>query len=603
MRYTLIILLLLFFRVNSLTAQVLPDEQVAMQYYKNEEYDKALLAFEELFKDNPASKFYYSYYLKCLIALEDYREAEKMLKKLQRKYPNETLFMIDMRYVYGLMQEEKKKSNQYDKVLKELKADEGLILNTANAFLIVGAKEYAIKTYEKGRDLLNDEYVFAFALADLYAASGDIQNAMRQYLIILDHDPGKQNIVQDKLQDLAHEEGNYQTIREILVRDIQTGDYRVTSINLLSWLFVQHKDFRSAFVQLRSLDKRFENMEPRLISLADICISNEDYDVAVMIYEYIENKNPLSPYYNHARLGLLNLRYLKLKYSQQMNREELLSLERDYELFLQKEFHRYTQIAEGLILKLAALKALYLNKIDEAIGLLERYILFPGLSKTLIAEMKMALGDYYILAGDVWEAELLYSQADKMFRDHPLGHEARFRKAKLAFYKGDFDYAEALLEVLKGSTSELIANDALQLSLLIRDNTGLDTTEIPLQMFARADFLSYKQDYEAAILVLDSIILLFSGHSLTDDIYLLKAQIAEKQKDFQRALHYYEKIFTEYPYDLLADDALFHAAELHERFFHDEEQASLLYEKLLLEYKDSVFVIEARKRYRKIRGV
>lgn len=36
---------------------------------------------------------------------------------------------------------------------------------------------------------------------------------------------------------------------------------------------------------------------------------------------------------------------------------------------------------------------------------------------------------------------------------------------KLAYYRGDFKYAQGLLDVLKAATSELVANDAMQLSV------------------------------------------------------------------------------------------------------------------------------------------
>jgi tetratricopeptide (TPR) repeat protein len=198
---------------------------------------------------------------------------------------------------------------------------------------------------------------------------------------------------------------------------------------------------------------------------------------------------------------------------------------------------------------------------------------------------------------------LLYSQVDKDFKQDMLGEEARFRNAKLSYYNGDFKWAQGQLDVLKASTSELIANDALNLSVLIvENNPPADSNVTPLLMFARADLLEFQNKDEEAILILDSISVQFPQHPLMDDILMMRSQLAMKKQDFGEAAMHLQKIVTEYGEDVLADDAIYTLATINEEFFQNKDEAKRLYEQLILKYPGSTFVNQARKRYRILRG-
>jgi tetratricopeptide (TPR) repeat protein len=207
-----------------------------------------------------------------------------------------------------------------------------------------------------------------------------------------------------------------------------------------------------------------------------------------------------------------------------------------------------------------------------------------------------------LLSNKVWTSLIYYSQVEKDFKENPLGHEAKLRKAKIAYYQGDFQWSQAQLDVLKASTSKLISNDAMELSLFITDNFELDTSEIPMQIYARADLLFFQNKYSESILTLDTILNKFNGHSLTDEILFKKSTIYLKTNQTQKAVEVLEKIQSEFHYDILADDAIFNLAEIYQKKLQNEKKAKELYEKILLEHKGSIYTAEARKRFRKLRG-
>jgi tetratricopeptide (TPR) repeat protein len=590
------------FILSASFAQYDYTEQLAVQSYQEGNYNKAVDLFKDLFHKNTSSDDYYDYYLNCLVNLKQYKDAETELKKLIKKYPSNPKYSVDLGYIYGLSGNIKKKSSINEGLLNEIYADERYISLVANSFIKREDIDDAIAVYLKGRKIFRDNRLYSFTLADLYRLKSDIPKMVEEYLKIINEDPTKLDIVQDKMQDVIQDELNYNKTKELLLKAVQGSDYSPAYVNFLTWLFVQKKDFEEAFRQQKALDKRSGTNDANLFRLGNICLDNKAYPVAGQIYQYLVDKGQQSPYYSQAKFGILDIEYYKVTNKPNPTNDEINELEKSYENYLFTNFYAYITVSEKLIIRLAEIKAIYKHNVIDAINFLQQYLNAPQINKDVKARMKIALGDYYILSGDIWEATLLYSQVDKAYQDNPIGHEAKFRNARLSFFRGDFAWASDQLEVLRGSTSELIANDAIQLGLLIQDNLGLDSTDNTLKMFARADFFIFKNEFDSANKVMDSILIKYPGHSLTDDIYFAKAEIEVKRKDYPEAVKFYEKVYTDYSQDIFADDALFKAADIYLTILNDTQKAGNLYEKLVLDYPQSVFAVEARKKYRELRG-
>jgi TolA-binding protein len=227
---------------------------------------------------------------------------------------------------------------------------------------------------------------------------------------------------------------------------------------------------------------------------------------------------------------------------------------------------------------------------------------FPGIDRTIQAKAKLSLGDYYLINSERWESTLLYSQVDKDFKDDILGHEARFRNAKLSYYAGDFEWAQSQFDVLKASTSKLISNDAIDLSVFIMDNMGLDSITTPMEMYAQAELLTYQNRYDDAFLKLDSIRTKYPQHQLEDDVLWQEGQIYLKQREWSKAIAIFQKIVAEFKEEIRADNSLWALAQIHENQLNDKEKAKEYYERLFMEYSSSVFAVDARKEFRRLRG-
>jgi tetratricopeptide (TPR) repeat protein len=390
------------------------------------------------------------------------------------------------------------------------------------------------------------------------------------------------------------------TYRSVLLKKSQQNPDELLYNELLLWHSIQQKDFQFAILQAKALDRRYSENGQRVFDLAALCVSNENYDAAIDGYKYIIKKDKGTDLAMRSRIELINTEFRQYKSLFLQDKSKLLLMQQDY-VSLLNELGK-NPFTVPLILNLAHLQAFYLGETDQAIELLLQAISISKISLAIQAECKLELADIYLFSDEQWEATLLYSQVEKTFKNEPLGHEAKFRNAKLSFYIGEFGWALAQLDVLKAATSKLIANDALELSLLISDNIEEDSVTIPLSMYAKADLLEFRNRDQDALVVLDSISMLYPMHSIADNVLFKKAEIFSKNGKFDLAAANYSEIIEKYPYDLLADDALFNLAGLYENQLHNKDKAMELYEKILTQFPGSLYVVEARKHFRALRN-
>jgi tetratricopeptide (TPR) repeat protein len=582
-------------------AQGQTNLDLATQYYTTGEYDKAVIYYEKQYDIDPSGT--YKLYLKCLLNLKDYEKAEKLIKKQLKKNSADLTLYVDLGKVYLNQNQNDKAKQQFDKAIKSVIPDVGRVTMLGNAFVEIQEYDRAIETYMNGRKLLRDVYPFNFELAELYAQKGDQQKMIDEYLDVLNYNeqyiPNLQAILQNKIAYDAT--GTISDLlRKSLLKNIQKNSARPVYNELLYWLFLQEKDFESAYIQAKAMDKRLSEEGERLLNLGFLAASNKEYNLAEKCFQYVIDKGSANSNYIQARIQLLNASNEKITSDRKPTTAELQKLEKDYEITL-TDLGKNVSTAP-LISRYAHLKAFYLDKVDDAINLLQEAIAMPGIDQQFKAECKLELGDIDIFKGEVWEAALLYGQVDKDFKHDAIGREAKFRNARLSYYMGEFDWAAAQLNVLKAATSQLISNDAMSLALLIMDNTGMDSITDPLLIYSRADLLEFRNKDDLALATLDSVIKQYPGHSLSDEVWYKKAEIFEKKSMYDTAVVYLGDIVEKYPEDILADDALFKLGNIYEKQLNNNSKAMEMFEKLLTKYPGSLYVVDARKKYRALRG-
>jgi tetratricopeptide (TPR) repeat protein len=592
-------LLLVFFLISTFAFSQQSNQQIAYQYYINGEYAKAIVLYEELI-DAHFSVAYYNPYYSSLLKIKNYKEAEYLAKKLVKKYPKELQYQLAVIIAQDKSGSTKKADISYAKLFKKLDGGRSQTINLANTFTRHEIYRKALDVYILS-EKINPKNNFGIQKAQLFAKIEEVELMLKEYLNEMERNPAQKKMVTSKIQKFLDNNGiksdkNYALVKKLLLLKVRDEQGRTDFTEMLIWLFMQNHQFKMALIQAKALDKRTNSYGEGVYDLAETFLDKEYFELAIEAYDYVIAKGKRNYLFIEANINKL----YALTKNISIKHENVSILDNAYaKIITDLGKNRNTVL---LLSNYAHFKAFYLHDLIAAENILQDAMVVSGIDNYDLAECKMEYADVLLLQGDIWESMLYYSQVEKDFKEHPIGHEAKLRIAKISYYQGDFQWAQAQLVVLKASTSKLIANNAMELSLLITDNYNLDTTEISMRAFANADLLHYQQKYDEAILKYDSILTAFSGHSLSDEIYMRKADIYLNNGRIEDALANYEKIEEDWGYDILADDALYKRAKIYDDIINDADLAMKLYEKILLGHNSSIYVAESRKRFRDLRG-
>lgn len=584
-------------------AQTSTDLQLAQYYYNNAELDKALGYFEKVYAQDQSKAIFLQYY-ECLVAQNDFKTAEKVWRK--QTTINKQDFQI--RLLGATLYEDQNEPNKAQKIYQEL-FDElqpnnpGQAIGLYQAFVAKAMFDQAKKALEMGQKL-SPNYPFNFQMADYYSLVGNKKAMLMAYMDYLGQQPGTLDPIAQAIGsrlDLSASNGqDFNLCREVLLERIQQAGAPMVFNQLLIWLFVQVRDFSGGVTQAIALNKRMRGDGREVLELGHICVENAVFDQANRCFQYVIELGQDQPHFYDAQRALLNARFIQVTQYRSFNDTEIAQCIADFESALNRLGRN--RVTFQLILQLAEIRAFYAKQSAMALDELQALMRISGLTDLQIAQVKMLVADIEVLEGDIWEASLIYMQVDSDFKFETIGSEAKFKNAKIFYYDGEFEFAQAQLDILKEGTSRFIANDAIQLSVFITDNYGLDSNYQVMSWFATADRMIAQHKYDSAFVLFDSIQAAFPYHSLADDILFRKGQINEQQGKWEQAINYYEDLLKLHATDLLADDALFRLAEINELILKDIDRAEALYKRILLEYKSSLFGAEARKRIRLLRG-
>lgn len=579
------------------------DHELANMYYTQGEFDKALGYYENLVKrsNNP---FYIERYVECLVKTGDINEAEKQLKKIVRREP----MNYQMGVLLGSVLEEADRKEEADKVYREmidnLPSSSSAVIDLSNRFKSRSKFDWSLETLLKGRKLLKDRYPLNIQLAEAYGALGKTEEMINEYIGLIDYSVAYKSSVQNIMaRYLSFEEGEseeYEMMRRKLLERIQKSPDEKVYSELLIWLYLHRGNFAGALIQAKALDRRYKEEGRNVLELGVIAKHSGDYKTARKAFQYVKELGEDKVYFYRAEKELLNTSFIEVTQNRSFNKEEISQTILEYETVLDRVGKNANSF--NLILELAEIKAFYAGEPTSARSLLTTGLTIPGVAKMEIARAKLLLGDIEVLLDNIWEASLLYMQVDKDFKYDAIGAEAKLKNARIFYYDGEFVFAQSQLDVLKGSTSKLIANDAMKLSLLITDNLGLDSNYTGMRQFAQADLLLEQHQYERAFAIYDSVLTYYPFHGLADEVLMRKASAMQYQGRWEEAIPYLEKVYNLHGQDILADDAIMQLAIIYDYHVKDKEKAKEWYRKILFDYKGSLHVIEARKRFRELTG-
>jgi tetratricopeptide (TPR) repeat protein len=572
---------------------------LASKYYQDKEFGKAAELYEQLYTSTK-SEGYFNIYFDCLLGIPDYEKAEKAIKKGLRGNSADSFWYLQWGFLKKAQGQIAESAKMYEKAISTLSENPTEYPNLANQFINRREYEYAEKVYIKARASQNPA-IYNYELARIYYYMRNYDKMLNEYLEWMKQKESNLEIVKSNLQSVLSMDNDGEISKQLktyILKRIQQEPAQLIYNRLLIWLFIQDKNFVAATRQAIALDKRTGTEDANVFDLANVSASNKYYDEAAKAYDYLISKGKNAEYYNLASQQRMQMNY------DRFIDEGVWDVARAREL--QNLFDQtfatlgISVKTADLLIEYAHLRAFYLNQPTEAIKILTDGLTMTGLNIQEISAMKAELSDVYVYSGDLWEAVITYSQVIESNKANPLGDDVKFKKAKLGYYMGNFSWAKAQLDALRASTSKLIANDAMELSLFISDNLETDSTATPLRIFARADLHLFRNNFPEAIAALDSVSTIYPDNSLIDDVDFRKAGILQKQGKYEEASVLLNTIVKNHSWEMLADDALFQLATIYENKLNRKPEAMELFKKMLTDYPGSVYVVDARAEYRKM---
>ena len=421
---------------------------------------------------------------------------------------------------------------------------------------------------EKKRDKLLDEFVSNHVISgDLFTTFAyNLFNEDNLASIWLDEcgknvdnllKAGDLSLVQQFAYGLYEQQIPFSEIERLFIQKIQQFPDDPNLIELLVSTYIFNGDWDKAWNQRRALDMRFKNEQgKRLLEFASYIFQSQQWSLASKIFDYLIKSYPGSN--QNSRWQQMSIAAREQVVLRKENPEiaEVRNLISAYQKLRNERGDN--SISMSSYWQEAKLYAYQLKQLDSAVFVLNKGILLAQNDLDLQAQMKLELGDILTYKGKKYDALIQYAQVEKQVKDSPLAYEAKIKTAKLYFYTGDFELAKELADILKQGTQREIANDALELSLLIEDNTGIDSLEVGLKNFANIRFVYDQKRWEEG----DSFLALLTTEnkqeSLQDDILYLRATRARQKGENVLAKEMYWEIFKKFPEDIYGDDALFY---------------------------------------------
>ena len=570
------------------------NDQLAQYYYDKGDFEKAKISYEELLNGSPSNTQYFLRTVDCYQQLQKFDIAEKAIQDRFNKY-KQGVFLVELGYNFQLQKNDAKAKSCYEQAIEKIKTSPNDVYGIGNSFEKKVLLEYALKAYQTAM-LVQPNYNFNFQIGMLYGQLGKTDQMIDLLLTESFNNPQNANLIQTQLARFMNGETDNTAFKDAMRKALilrTQKDQDVFWNHYLSWFYVQQKEFGKAFIQEKAIYKREPESLSSIVNLSQFAMNEDDTDTAEEILNFILQ--------NTKDLDLLiqtNSYLMQIKIDKAQEKDypiintELQQLLTTYEI---TPFTLSLQIIQAHFL------AFNLKKTEEAKGIIKK-ALELNLNDYQKADAKMELADILLLEEKFNQALIYYSQIQLDLKNDVMAHEASLKAAKTSYYKGDFEWALKQFKELKAANTQLIANDALEYFLLINDNTVADSTQTALKQFAKGDFLIYQNKKQEAISQFLSILKTYKGQEIEAVTLLRLGKIYESQKDFNSALSQYQQIIDNHSSGIYVDEALFFSAEIYNDELHDAEKAKPLYEKVIFNHQDSIYFVDARKKYRQLRG-
>jgi cellulose synthase operon protein C len=612
MRLVYILTVVLVLAARPALSQI-PDDTLSARYELAETYlqagqfDRATALLEDLYAAQPETYLFFDRLREAYESAERYDDAILLVEgHMQRQPENTSLFSVKARLLY-LKGDEPGAFDAWDDAISADSDSRNTYLTVYQTMFDLRLTDQAIAVLERGREALGDESVFLTDLAYLYSTVGRHEEAVSEYLKLLAASERQLSFIRSRLSRFMEDPQALQAGIAAAEQGVRREPSNRAIRELLAWFYLEAGDYRKALEINREIDRLGQESGRVLLLFAQSAVDAGAYDIAAEAFAEVVSIYPDSPAAPDAQfnLALMNERWAAETGEQAVDasgeRVAAPHYERaleGYRIFMQ-QYPSHEYFPEALR-RTGVLQQDVFRNYSEARATLQEVIRrYPMTEAAHTSELQM--GRIQLLDNQFSLAKQTFSDLIDRLGVGSLADQARYELALVHFYEGEFDAARALTEELNQDLSGLTANDAIELKVLLLENTGPDSLSTPLRTYARAHLLDRQHRAEQAITVLDSLLQQYGNHSLADESRFLRARALRNAGRPEEAVAAFLELPLMHPASFLADRSLFLAAETQEKDMDDPAAAVETYTKLLTDYPGTLYAADARARIRVLR--
>ena len=580
------------------------NEQLAQNYFDKGEFEKAKISYESLLGTQPYNSLYFQRVVECQQQLQDFQGAEKNLLNRSKQY-QQAFLLVELGYNYQLQKQSDKAKKYFDQALDKIRKNPNEAYGIAVAFERHVLLDLALQSYELALSLA-PQMNFNFQMAVLHGQLGHTDQMIDTFLTEAYTNPQNLPLIQNQLSRFMQEDASvnfHETLKKALLLRAQKNTDLFWN-ELLSWYYVQQREYGKAFIQEKAIYKRNPESLANIINLAQLANNEGSKSIAKDIFSFIIETTKDVELIVKAQDYLLQMRIDAAQAA------DFPLITADFDVLL-KRFGQ-TPFTLPLQKSYAHYLAFSLQQPIPAKKMLKQALELPlnGFQK---ADLKMELADILVWEQNFNQALIYYSQIQEELKDHEIGHEASLKSAKTSYFNTDFTWAQQQFKALKSASTQLIANDALDYFLLISDATVADSTQTALKSLAKADFLNFQNKKQEAQAAYQEMAQQYKGQEIEEVIGYRLAKLIEKTANPTAAIPYYEGLIAQFPEGIYNDEAHYFLAEIYRILVENnlgeatylaecKQKAMAAYEYVILHHEDSIYFTEARKKFRTLRG-
>ena len=266
---------------------------LAERYYRDGAYEKATQLFKVLSDKNPFNTTYLKRLISSYQETSQFETVDKLLKERLIKYPTHSYLYVELGYNYEKQQQKEIAKTYYDKAIISIKTNTGMGGFIGRLFNDNALLEYAILAYEETMRY-NENANYEFQIAQIYGEKGDFEKMFTSYIDLIDKNENYLNTVQQFTSRYITDDplnNNNILFKKALIKKSVSNPKDVWN-RLLSWLFIQQKEYEKALIQEKALFNRNPEYIVNIINLGYNAYNNNAFDTAKKCFDFILEKSP-----------------------------------------------------------------------------------------------------------------------------------------------------------------------------------------------------------------------------------------------------------------------------------------------------------------------